>query len=624
MIKVRVGRFIYNFARSLGIDLLSGRRWRRLLLKENQDAGMCSSRRSDRLRTVAVSCLCSLVLVSSILWAQEPDLLLPDTPEEPLVLVEAPVARTAAVPQRSDVRLQKPKSISQYDIPGLKKRKSLRNRLDMDVVTFIQWLSDPTTGGNLNVAISPRVKGATVKVMLTDVTIGDALEIVLAANSLAYEVIGSGERSIINIMTDEEYRAKHGVGFHETREMKILELKHTSPARVVDILKGMKSTIGTLIHDEPTSTVILIDTPGKIREMSAVAARADQPTETLVFKLQHAAVADVAEKVAKILTTGVGTLASDERTKTVIVTDLPATMVKVKGMLAAFDVRKKEVSLQAKIVEVELSDDFNLGINWTHVLQNLAPRYSLESIMPLSTSAGASLSYKTIAAGGDMSVVLEALKTIGDTKVISNPQISVEDGPEAELKVVRDQPYRVLQYESGSTNVIAVNYQFVEIGVVLKVTAKINDERFIGVDIKATMSDLVDWYDYSPGNEGLVGIPVVKKSEASTTVSVKDGVTIIIGGMIKEEKRKTEAGVPILRSIPLVGRLFRSTVERKRKIETIVFLTPRIISGEEQFLQMSTTKKKLKLRERSPTSEAPAPSAKIMKVRSIRGDGADD
>jgi general secretion pathway protein D len=226
------------------------------------------------------------------------------------------------------------------------------------------------------------------------------------------------------------------------------------------------------------------------------------------------------------------------------------------------------------------------------------------------------LSYKTVTAGGDLSLVLEALKTIGDTKVISNPQISVEDGPEAEIKVVRDQPYRLLQYESGSTNVIAVNYQFVEIGVVLKVTAKINDEKFITVDIKATISDLVDWYDYSPGNEGLVGIPVVKKSEASTTVSVKDGVTIIIGGMIKEEKRKTEAGIPILRSIPLVGRLFRSTVERKKRIETIVFLTPRIITGEEQFLQISKTKKQLKLRKTSAGSDSSQLSQKRMKIRS--------
>lgn len=572
---------------------------------------MAERRRFGTLRAALASCVCTVMVAwpSLISPAQETDLVPSDTPEEPLAEAEFSPS------------LGKPKPISQYDIPGLKKRINFGTRIDWDIVGFIRYLAHPTTGGNLNVAISPTVKGAAVKVMLRDVSVGDALEIALAANNLAYEVRGTGESSIINIMTDAEYRARHGVGFYEKRDIKIIELKHSSASRVVGMLKGMKSDIGTLIFDEPTSTLVLIDTPSKIKEMIAVASMADRPTETVIFRLQYAMVADVADKVGKAVTVGVGSIAADERTRTLIVTDLPAAMKKIAAMIEAFDIRKKEVSLQAKIVEVELSDDFKLGVNWNHVLQNLDPRFKIESVAPLSAGSGASLTFKTVAGGGDLSFVLDALKTIGDTKVISNPQISVEDGPEAEIKVIREQPYRLLQYESGSTNVIAVNYKFVEIGVILKVTAKINDEGFIGVDIKATISDLVDWYDAPAGSAGLVGVPVVKKSEASTTVTVKDGMTIVIGGMIKEEMRKTEVGIPILRHIPLVGRLFRSTIEGKKRVETIVLLTPKIITGEESFLQMSKQKRELKFRKPRAVEEGKELSAaKVLKTRQVRKD----
>ncbi len=501
---------------------------------------------------------------------------------------------------------RKVKSLVDYDIPGLKKTLPFDTKGAMELVAFIETFASQEVGGNLNVVMSPKVKG-TIRLTLKDVAIGDALEIALTANNLAYEIRGEGERAIINIMTDEEFRALHGVGFYEPREVKIIELKYAPPSRVSKMLEGVISTIGRQIYDDVSGTLVLIDTPDKLREMERIVATAELPTiereiptVTRAFTLQYAEVAEVEEQVKSLLTKDVGSMTVNTKSKTILVTDVERAMGRVSKLIATFDRKPKQVAIQAKIVEVELTEQNSMGINWSHVLDGIGPRFRIESDVPLSSASGPSLTYRTIVGGGDLSVLVDALKSVGDTKVISNPHISVVDGTEATIKVVRKQPYKEVAFESGTTNVIGVSYKFEEIGTTLSVTPKINDENFVSVAIKPTISDLVDWYDAPGGSGGVVGIPVIKRAEAETTVTVKDGVTIIIGGMIKNEKSESNVGVPILRSIPIIGRLFRSTTQKNKKFETIVFITPKIISGEEPFLQKPEQDKPLKFRAAKP------------------------
>jgi len=535
-----------------------------------------------------------LVLPGTTLRAQESeeDVIF----EEPVESLSAPAdARVAADVQPSLPAAQpvKVKTLSECkDIPGLGQSFVYNTEeSQMDVVKFLTVFGKLA---NLNLVISPQVKGS-VRLMLEGVTYADAFEIALSQNNLAYEIKGSGPRAIINIMTDDEYRNMKGVSFYEQRQVRIVELKYAKPSRVVTMLEGVRSQIGKLIFDDATGTIILIDTPVKIEEMQTVIAKAELPTIdrqiptiTKNFKIQYADVSEVEKAVAGHLTREVGSVSANAKAKSIVVTDLEHNMEKIGELIAAFDCKPRQVMIEAKVVEVELSDDFSMGVNWQHVLEGVGPRFTLESKMPLSGPAGPSLSYKTIAGGGDLTVVLDALKTVGNTTVISKPHIACRDGEEATLKVVRNQAYKEVTYESGSTNITQVSYKFIEIGTILNVAPTINDEGFVTVKIKPTMSDLVDWYDATRGNEGIVGVPIVKKAEAETSVTVKDGVTIIIGGMIKDEKKNNRIGVPILSSIPLLGRLFSSNVEKASKIETIVFLTPRIVTGEEQFLQMET------------------------------------
>jgi type II secretory pathway component GspD/PulD (secretin) len=500
-----------------------------------------------------------------------------------------------------------PKTLRDYGIEGLDNRVNLKAITDWDVVQLIEFLG--IRGGLPNVVIGNGVAGLTTRLKFDDVSVGDALEVVLSVNNLAFTVQGG----IITIMSDAEYRNAFGTSFYDHKQVKICELKYADATRVAAMLAAIKSSIGTVVSDQMTGTIILIDTPAKIQEMQAVIASADiptlsrqLPTITKTFVLQYAETATMQTEVAAVLSQEAGTVRSDQRTRTLIVTDLPHKMEEIERVIAMFDRQSKQVFVEAKIVQVRLSDDFRLGVNWSHVFQNLDPRYSLQSavnptaISTLGTSAEASTSsmtFNTIAAGGNLSVVLDALKGVGETKILSNPHVAVLDGEEATIKVITDRPYAEASLETGTTNVVGESIQFIEVGVTLGVTPRINDHDFISCDIKPEVSSVIGSY------QAFRSVPIVRKSLAETSVMIKNGETIIIAGMIENEKSEAESRVPILGRIPLLGVFFRSKSEETTSSELIVFLTPRIISGDKPFLRMRDVKKTAKpLRALGPTS----------------------
>jgi type II secretory pathway component GspD/PulD (secretin) len=318
--------------------------------------------------------------------------------------------------------------------------------------------------------------------------------------------------------------------------------------------------------------------------------------ETKSFVLQYAEVEDLNESIASLLTQGLGSIRVDHRTKTLIVSDVPHVLARVEQLVDAFDIRSKQVFIEAKIVQVKLDREHRLGVNWDDLFRGLDPRFNLHSVFSPGSAASfgsakvptVSMNYNTIAAGSDLTVVLDALEEVGDTKIMANPHVAALDGVEATTKVITDQPYAEAKLESGSTNIVGETIIFLEVGVTLSVTPRVNDEGMIVMSIKPEVSAVVGEY------QAFRTVPIVRKSVAQTTVMIKDGETIIIASMIDNRTVERERKVPFLGSIPVLGWLFRSTAKAQENNELIVFLTPRIISGEEPFLRMNDMKKKPK------------------------------
>ena len=533
-------------------------------------------------------CLGLLLCSGPFLMGQDDEALLPDEGLPGSTMSEESI-------EQQGIRVQ-PKRLKDYGIPGLDAVVNLKSIEPWDIVQLIEFLA--YRGGIKNIVVGKGVSGMTTKLKFENVSVGDALEVVLSVNNLSYEVKGG----IVTIMTDEEYQQLYGTSFYDNKQVKVVDLKYADPVRVATMLQPLKSTIGTVVSDPITGTLILIDTPEKIREMQVIVEKTDistvsrvMPTETKTFNLQYADVDTLNDEISKMLTPDIGNVRAGRRTKTLIVTDLPHSMKEIEEVIAVFDRRLKQVFIEAKIVEVNLNEEFRMGVQWDHVVQGIDPRFrSQTTVNPVAGALGGSLpsagslSYQSLIGDGVLNATIDALKTVGDTKILSNPHVAVVSGEEATIKVVTDQPYAEAQLESGSTNVVGESIQFIEVGVILSVTPQINDENMISMMIKPEVSSVIGNYP------AFRSVPIIQKAYAETTVMIKHGETVIIAGMIRNEKNESQSRVPFLGRVPLLGWLFKSEGDTSTTKETIVFLSPRIITGEEPVLLMRDQKKRPK------------------------------
>ena len=365
----------------------------------------------------------------------------------------------------------------------------------------------------------------------------------------------------------------------------------------------IKSDIGKIIFDDSTGLLVLVDTPSKVQEMKAIVDKAElptvarvMPTETVVYELNYARVDDVGAEIAAALTPEIGSMRVDTRTNTLVISDLPHQMKKIKTIIDAFDRKTREVFIEAKIVQVTLSDVFKWGIDWDALFNDVGDKPGLsvmpEVNMPSSLATFGKLSVARTTGNYTLNTVLEAISTVGETKILSNPHIATEEGKEASINVITQQPYsQTTTTTTDAATTQSSEFTFVDVGVKLNVIPTINADDYLSIVIKPEVSSITSFFPDSASEQR---VPVIETAKAESTVLVKDGTTIIIAGMIKDTKSHSVNKVPGLGSILVIGNLCSNRSDEILRTETIVFLTPRIISGDESFLLERNMEKDMK------------------------------
>ena len=465
----------------------------------------------------------------------------------------------------------------------------------MDVVEVIKMLA---TKGSLNVVLSNDVKGR-VTIFLKSVNIMDAFEIILAANGLAYDKRGD----IIYVMAQREYEAIYGEKYGDRKEVKTFQLKYAKAADVSKALNQMKTKIGKIVVDEGSNNIVVIDSPQTLAEISTAVAAVDLPTSTKVFELQYARAADIKTKMTDVLTKGVGSIQIDERTNKIAITDLDRRMGEITTLVTAFDDKLQQVLIEAKIVQITLDDQNQLGVDWQAVIKKVGQMkgVTLSDAFQLPAASflpppGGQIVMGALGAS-DIAVMVQLLKTVGDTNLLSSPRITALNNQEAKILIGTSTPYAtnsVTQTTGLATT--ATNLSFMDIGVKLYVTPTINKDNFITMKIRPEVSNQSGTYSYGGTTDPTSGIvsnsttvPIVTTTQAETSVTVKDGTTIIIGGLIKDLRTSTVNKIPILGDIPIIGKAFQNSVKEVQKQELAIFLTPHIVSGEFDMLEQPKT-----------------------------------
>jgi MSHA type pilus biogenesis protein MshL len=252
-----------------------------------------------------------------------------------------------------------------------------------------------------------------------------------------------------------------------------------------------------------------------------------------------------------------------------------------------------QVDIEAQIYEVVFNDEFHFGIDWNNVMGSVEQWAISSGGLPVGIPSSRLIVDNPI--GGltpsppalslaitkdQTRVVIEALKEQGRLEVVSQPRLRTLNNQAALIKVGTDKPF----FRQTSTTISTtgqpvttenVEIQSITIGTVLALTPQISDDGWITMDISPVITRLVD--TVSSGGDSPSTAPEVDIKQTSSLVRIRDNSTVVIGGLIQNERNKTERKVPVLGDIPILGTPFRGVFDNKRRTELVIFITPTIV-----------------------------------------------
>jgi type II secretory pathway component GspD/PulD (secretin) len=173
----------------------------------------------------------------------------------------------------------------------------------------------------------------------------------------------------------------------------------------------------------------------------------------------------------------------------------------------------------------------------------------------------------------EVSLLLEYLKSTGNSKLLSNPSVTTSDGKPATIDVVTTIPIPTIsRFSEGAVIQDIVTYQFKDVGITLEVTPVVNEDGYITLNCRPTVEEITGWVGPADNQQ-----PITSKRAVRTEVIVKNGETLVIGGLMKENKITTIDGVWLLSDIPFLGELFKHRTEKNSKTDLMILITPSII-----------------------------------------------
>jgi type II secretory pathway component GspD/PulD (secretin) len=272
--------------------------------------------------------------------------------------------------------------------------------------------------------------------------------------------------------------------------------------------------------------------------------------ETRSFRLDYAQAEDLISVVEEILSP-IGSAISYPPLRTIVVEDRPLVLDRIRAVLAALDSPPRQVVIEAQIIEAQLSKDWRFGIDWSHVFSSA--KGSGEILVDgFAAPPGSGEGMFVTWAGDDFMASLEAVEGISNLQVLAAPRLLAIDGSDASIMIGGQLGFYVTR---TIENQVLQSVEFLDTGTQLIVTPTIAGDGYIQMRIHPELSD------------GVVeqGLPSKTTAQVTSNVLVRDGDTLLIGGIIREREETTRKGIPLLVRLPLIGGLFGKTVRQVQR-----------------------------------------------------------
>ena len=282
---------------------------------------------------------------------------------------------------------------------------------------------------------------------------------------------------------------------------------------------------------------------------------------------------------------------ADELNNSILVWSTRGEFLKIEATLKRLDVPPTQVLIDASIIEVTLNDSLQYGLQWafsggagggrTGTGQLSTGGNNPNNSGSLNIAAGSGFTYSLVNSAGNVRVVLNALASQDLLKVISSPSLMVLDNHTAVMSVGDQVP--VL---SSTTDILSGNgavtstVQYRDTGVNLVVTPSVNAGNLVTMQIDQTMTD-------QSASVGANNQPIFLQRQIGSKVAVRSGETIVLGGLIKDNRTSGKAGLPLLKDIPVVGSLFSNTSNTGKRTELLVVITPKVVRTDPEIREVS-------------------------------------
>jgi general secretion pathway protein D len=512
------------------------------------------------------------------------------------------------------------------------------NFTNIDITALVKVMSELM---RKNFILDERVTGKVTLMTPTRISPDEAYQVFLSALEIkGFTAVEDGKiiriipaasarQSGLKVFQDDDFS---GQGF----VTKLFRLSFVAPQEIVRTLTPLVSRDGSLIPYPTTSSLIITDSVPNIRKMESLIRLLDVPApegkgKINVYYLKHANAEDFAKVMSALVARlpvpppggvhlpagpstileGTVTITSDKATNSLIIVASPGDYETVKDVIDKLDIRRRQVYVEAAIIEMGLSKSRELGFEFQATnLNNLDTSTATTAIggtnfgnignaiangpAGLATLNGLTVgaikgtfTYKGIQYL-NIGALLHALQTDSDVNVLSTPNILTTDNQKAEIMVGENIPFITGQSQTAATGggSILTSVDRKDVGITLKLTPQITSDDSVRLEVYQEISDVIN----TPGlNANVVG-PSTSKRSANTTVVVKDRQTMVIGGLIRDNVISSTSKVPFLGDIPILGWLFKSKSTSIEKTNLMIFITPYIVKNEADVAELTRKK----------------------------------
>jgi type IV pilus assembly protein PilQ len=362
---------------------------------------------------------------------------------------------------------------------------------------------------------------------------------------------------------------------------------------------------------EPLNYTYIID--GNIIKIKSQDELAVEPVDTRVFIVDFAKAGDIRGSVETLIDAAAGgKIQVDTRSNALVITERPSRMNDIQEIIETLDRPTEQVMIESKFVEITGREEDSIGVDWQSLIgyrvqagpmqrlydridgRQRAPSQTSESSVTVteegtsftesSSSLGSSNWIDTIAredsavfSAEAFQVVLSALETNTDIELVSNPTIVTMNNKRAQINIGEEYPIPTYTYNDERGTFEVSDFKYKPIGVNLTVTPQINSAGFINLDIQPEISSRTGVVQF--GGASGAEIPIITSRKTNSSVTIKSGYTLAIGGLIQTDAELRDSKVPVLGDIPGLGRLFSSKGKQVDKRNLIVFITAKILSA---------------------------------------------